>query len=146
MSPMKFPFGKSALRKAVERGIGKGNLAEELEELGDVVLKSKSDGEAVCWGLQQLHDLSPERLEKQTYSLARLFPEVEPDGDAIPVLAECGIPELLRLYEDIQTNPEAEKSDTLLFLLNIVAMYGTTEGALKEHHCVPFLRFRIGLD
>lgn len=131
MSPMKFPFVKSALRKAIERGIGKGNLAEELDELGDVVLKSKGDGQAVCWGLEQLHDLSPERLEKQTYSLARLFQEVEPDGDAIPVLAECGIPELLRLYEDIQTNSEAEKSDTLLFLLDIFAMYGTTEGALK---------------
>ena len=128
---MKFPFGKSALRKAIEKGIEKGDLEKELDEVGDIVLKTKGDAEAVCWGLEQLRALSPEQLEKQTNTLARLFQEVEPDGDAIPVLGERGILELLRLYDCIRSNPETEKSDTLFFLLKIFAMYGTTEGALK---------------
>lgn len=128
---MKFPFGKSALRKAIEKGIAKANLREELDELEAIVLKSKSDGEAVCWGLDQLRGLSAEQLDKQTYALAGLFQDVDPEGSAVAVLRESGIPELLRLYECIRSNPETETSDTLLFVLKIFALYATTEGTLK---------------
>jgi len=82
-----FPFGKNRLRKAIERGFVGGKLDEELEELGDLKLKSKADAEAVCWGLQQLQEGTTD-IGKKARVLTGLLQEVE-DGD-------CEAAEILR--------------------------------------------------
>jgi hypothetical protein len=125
-------FTKSRLKRALERGLATGNLEEEVRDLGEFALKTRADAEALFWGLQQLKPASPS-LAQDTYRLAVLFQKVA-DGecDAIPVLREYGIPELLRLYAEIEKSvPQEDNADTLLFILKILAMYGTTDGVLK---------------
>ncbi|MBI2924615.1 MAG: HEAT repeat domain-containing protein [Verrucomicrobia bacterium] len=128
---MNFLFGKSRLKRAIERGLANGRLREELMELGDLTLKSRADAEAVCWGLLQLAG-GTASLGQSAYALAGLFQDVE-DGecDAFEVLRERGIPELLRLFDLIQESPEEDDTNTLLFILKMLALYGTTGGTLK---------------
>jgi hypothetical protein len=127
-----FHFGKSRLKRAIEQGLANGKLSEELRELGDVTLKSRVDAEAVCWGLQQLAKGKRAELGQNAYALACLFQEVEDrECDAFEVLRERGIPELLRLFDEIQQSPTDDDSNTLLFILKVLAHYGTTEGTLK---------------
>jgi hypothetical protein len=127
-----FPFGKSRLKRTVERGLANGKLSEELRDLGDLTLKSSADADAVCWGLQQLAKGSTPKLSEDVYALAGLFQGVpDPECDAFEVLRERGIPELLRLFDEIQESPAEDDTDTLLFILKMLALYGTTEGTLK---------------
>jgi hypothetical protein len=86
---MNFLFGRSVLKKTIERGLSNGKLREELGELGELTLKSRADAEAVCWGLQQLDKGTATQLGQQTYALAGLFQNVK-DGDceAFEVLQE----------------------------------------------------------
>ena len=86
---MNFLFGKSRLRRAIEQGLAKGTLDDELRELGDVNLKSKADAEAVCWGLQQLVKGRTTELGRKAYALAQLFQQIEDEEcDAVQVLHE----------------------------------------------------------
>lgn len=129
---MSFLFGKSRLKRAIERGLASGNLKDELRELGDLTLKSRTDGEAVCWGLQQLGGGRTAKLGQNAYALAGLFQDVEDrETDAFEVLREHGISELIRLFDEIQESPEQDDTNTLLFILKMLALYGTTEGTLK---------------
>jgi hypothetical protein len=127
-----FLSGKGRLKKAIERGLASGTLREELRELGDLTLKSRADAEAVCWGLQQLEKGKTTKLGEAAYALAGLFQEVENrESDAFEVLRERGIPQLLRLFDEIIESPEEDDTNTLLFILKMLALYGTTEGTLK---------------
>lgn len=129
---MNFPFGKSRLKRAIEHGLANGNLSEELRELGDLALKSRADADAACWGLKELGKGKSANLGQNAYTLARLFQDVEDaECDAFEVLRERGIPELLRLFDEIQEAPAEDDANTLLFILKMLALYGTTEGTLK---------------
>lgn len=129
---MSFPFSKSRLKRAIEQGLANGKLSDELRELGDLALKSRADAEAVCWGLKQLGKGKSAKLGQSAYALAGLFQDVEDrECDAFEVLRERGIPELLRLFDEIQEAQAEEDADTLLFILKMLALYGTTDGTLK---------------
>jgi hypothetical protein len=128
---MNFPFGKSSLRRAIERGLEKGKLRDELKELGDIAIKSRTDAEDICWGLSQLNAGS-NKFGEQTYALAVLFQEIKDrKAPAFEVLQERGIPELLRLYDEITSKPGKNDTDTLFFILKIFGLYGTVAGTLK---------------
>lgn len=129
---MNFLFRKNRLKSAIERGFANGKLREELGELGDLTLKSRADAEAVCWGLQQLVKGKTTKLGDAAYALAGLFQDVEDrECDAFEALREHGIPELLRLFDEIAESQTEEETNTLLFILKVLALYGTTEGTLK---------------
>ena len=129
---MNFLFGRSRLKRAIEQGLAKGTLDDELRELGDFKLKSRADADAVCWGLQQLVKGRTKQLGEKAYALAGLFQQIEDEEcDAVQVLHEEGIPELLRLFDEIQSAPAGDESNPLLFILKILALYGTTDGTLK---------------
>jgi hypothetical protein len=101
-------------------------------ELGELTLKSRADAETVCWGLQQLAKGGTTKLGQETYALAGLFQNVEDrECGAFEVFRERGIPELLGLFDEIQQSPEEDDISTSLFILKILALYGTTEGTLK---------------
>src|SRR6185312_11594972 len=128
---MNLPFGRSRLRKAIERGLTNVKLSDELRELGDLTLKSRTDAEDVCWGLQKLNSGSSQ-LGQQTYALACLFQEVDGrDSEAFEALRERGVPELLRLYDEISAVISDSETDTLMFILKILGLYGTVAGTLK---------------
>ena len=128
---MNFRFVKSRLKRTIERGLADGNLREQLRELGDLTLKSRTDGEDVCWGLQKLNSNS-QQLANHAYALALLFQEVDDaDSHALEILRERGIPELLRIFDQILQAPADDEINTLLFILKILALYGTTDGTLK---------------
>lgn len=129
---MNFLFRKSRLKRAIEQGLTNGNLSNELRELGDLTLKSRSDGESVCWGLQQLGRGRTAKLGQNAYALAGLFQNVENrESAAFEFLREHGISELLRLFDEIRESTEKDDANTLLFILKMLALYGTTEGTLK---------------
>src|SRR5262245_19706566 len=100
---MKLPFGRNRLKRAIEQGLGSGNLSDELRELGELALRSRADAEAVCCGLEQLEKGKTGNLIENAYALAGLFQDVEDaECDAFEVLRERGIPELLKLFDEIQ--------------------------------------------
>jgi hypothetical protein len=128
---MNFFFGGNRVKNAIQRGLANGELRQELKELGELKLEKRADAEAICWGLEQLQPKSP-KLAEQTYALATLFQEIEGRNcAAFEVLQARGIPELLRLFDEIKARPEEDKTDALLFLLKILALYGTVNGTLK---------------
>lgn len=134
------PFSEGTLRKAIQRGLSKGNLDEELRDLGELTIESRADAEAVCWGLRQLNR-DTANLGEHAQALAHLFQHIE-DGDceAVEHFREEGIPELLRLFEELRESPETDGRDAMFFILRVLGMYGTTDGALKviEAARLPF--------
>jgi hypothetical protein len=134
------PFSEGTLKKAIQRGLSKGNLDEELRDLGELTIESRVDAEAVCWGLRQL-DGDTVNLSDHAQALAHLFQHIE-DGEceAVDYFREEGIPELLRLFEELQGSQEVDGHDAMFFILKMLAMYGTTNGALKviEAARLPF--------
>jgi hypothetical protein len=129
---MNFLFERNRLQKAIERGLANGKLKEELSELGDLTLRSRADAEAICWGLKRLGEGKGDNLGEDAYALAGLLQDVESrECDAFEVLRERGIPELLRLFEEVQKRGAENDTNTLLFILKVLALYGTTEGTLK---------------
>lgn len=127
---MNAPFTSNRLKNAIARGLASGDLTEELAELGEIKLKTESDAEAVCWGLQQLTRETPE-LPVLAHSFTSLFQNVtEPECEAIQTLLERGIPELIRVY-DLLEECDAGERNARLFILKVLALYGTTEGVLK---------------
>lgn len=127
-----FSFGKNRLKRCIERGLANGKLAEDLRELDDLKLKSRADAEAVCWGLRQFGSGRTKDLGDDMSALTGLFQEVEEEEcDAVGVLREEGIPELLRLFDELGELQEKDKASHQLFILKILALYATTQGALK---------------
>src|ERR1700722_4955016 len=124
--------GGSPLQLAIERGLKPGaNLVAELDALDDYKIKSKGDAAAICKALEALeggHIESPRRGDSPLYALARLFYRVAGKCAALDFLREHGIPPLLRLARKSH-DKRPEKQDELLFVLKILATYGTAEGA-----------------
>lgn len=129
---MNFPFAKSGLRKAIERGLASGKLKDELKELGEVTVKSRDEGEAICWGLRQLNTSDWKLLRENLRALAVLFQEVQSgSAPACEILRQEGIPELCRLFDGTIDAKSTDDTGVLLFVLKILAMYGTVEGTLR---------------
>lgn len=129
---MEFSFLKSRLKKAIERGLTTGELDEKLKELGEVAIKSRTDAEAICWGLDQLDNCEPKLMREHAYALAGLFQKIEgADCAAFEILQGQGIPVLLQIFDKINNARDPEDLDTLLFILKILGMYGTVDGTLK---------------
>lgn len=126
----------SPLRRALKRGLKPGgDLVEELSGLDDYVISSKRDAEAICQALSTLPgDRSPNTRHFSTplHELTGLFQDVE--GRQCPAFEELyeeGLPELIRIYDAMVDDASDEEVDDLLYVLKILAMYGSFEGAQK---------------
>ena len=129
---MNFTFWKSPLKQAIERGIASGKLREELSAFDDYEVRSKKDGEAVCWGLRQLQRSGSAPLSESAYQLAGLFLKVrDSDCAALEPLRSEGMSELIRLYDESRKAEESNSESNILYLLKVMAFYGTTGGVLK---------------
>lgn len=125
----------SPLRRAITRGMKPGgDLASELRGLGDYTIQSKKDAKAICEAIRSL----PKNSESipgdrpKLRELAALFQQVDgPESQAFGVLFQEGLPLLIQKYEAALQSGSADDVDELLFVLKILAMYGTREGAEK---------------
>jgi hypothetical protein len=130
---MNLPFLKSRLKKAIERGMVNGKLDEALEELDEITVKSRADGEAICSALRQLNTNGDRKLLRENIkTLSGLMDDVESgDVPACAVIREQGIPELCRLFDLLNATRTKEDDDTLLSILYTLAMCGTKEGTQR---------------
>jgi hypothetical protein len=128
MQPSKL---QHALRQGLEPG---GNLADELFRLGDYKIATVDDAHAVCEALEKfplVGKRSDEFFKDWTplHAVTALFQQVESE-EAFAVLFEHGIPHLLRLFDEMIDSP-GDDADALLFILKILGMYQSTEGAAR---------------
>lgn len=124
----------SPLRRAISRGLkADGNLVNELNELDDYSIQSRKDAKAICEALRTLPSDGPmgkSGFSSPLYAVSSLFQDVESaESPAFEVLYEEGLPELVRIFDETLAIGREEDEDDLLFLLKILAMYGSREGA-----------------
>src|SRR5687767_1761124 len=90
---------RTPLQLALQRGLEKGNLADEISELGDAAVKSRHDAEAICEvlaGIGRCEVARGDGFNSALRAIAGLFQEIESaECDACPVLRNRGVP-LLR--------------------------------------------------
>jgi len=124
---------KTPLQLALQRGMEKGNLAGEINELGEVTVRSRPDGEAICDVLAAIVRGEVARgdgFNSALHAVAGLFQEVDPEGsDVVAVLMNRGTPLLRQAAERVLAAGEEEQAGDVLFVLKVLAMYGTREGA-----------------
>ena len=124
--------GGTPLQLAIERGLKPGgDLVAELDDLDDYTIKSKRDAQAICKALEAVDQKAAgkrKRGESPLYKLAGLFQDVEGGSDACHHLRDHGIPVLLKLARKARTEEGFDESN-FLFVLKMLAAYGTTEGA-----------------
>ena len=126
----------SPLIRAIERGLKQdGDLVDELNGLDDYAIRSKEDAKAICETLSTLpteHSSVKSHSSSQLYALAALFQDVDGgDSPAFEVLYEEGLPQLIRIFDATIERGNEDDDDDLLFVLKILAMYGSLEGAEK---------------
>lgn len=126
----------SPLRRALKRGLKPGgDLVEELRGLDDYVITSKNDAEAICEALTTLPGdrvYNARHFSSPLHELTGLFQDVE--GRQCPAFEELyeeGLPELIRIFDAMVDDASEEEVDDLLYVLKILAMYGSFEGAQK---------------
>lgn len=126
----------SPLRRAIARGMKPGgDLVKELQGLDDYAISSKKDAKAICEALQSLSiaDCSSKSvLQSPLYALAGLFQDV--DGTDVPayeVLYLEGLPELVRMFDELMQTVDQDDPSDLLYVLKILAMYGAPAGTEK---------------
>ncbi len=123
----------SSLKLAIERGMGaEADLADELRALGDYTIRTRQDAEAICDALRRfpLSDSGRGGITSPLYALAGLFQDVEDQNDpAFAILQKRGTAELVRIADLLLREPPPDSEDDLLFLLKVLAMYGTRDGA-----------------
>jgi hypothetical protein len=116
-----------ALKRATQPG---GDLSEELRRLGDYSVNSEADAKALCQILSQLR--TREVVVggwRSSSSLVLLFQSVSgPDCPAFPILKQTGIPILISILDDALKDESHFDRDDMLFVLKILAMYGTPAG------------------
>ena len=122
---------KSALEDVLLRGDDpKVDLAHLLHELRDTPVKTKEEAEAICNLLKRL-PAGPATGEKpatsRLHAMTALFQEVETKA-AFGILAEKGVPELCRIFDQLADTKDEETVDDVLFLLEVLAMYRTEAG------------------
>jgi len=123
----------SPLQRAIARGMKpEGDLTDELSKLDDSPIRSRKDGKAICDALRNL-PLQPSSgnvFSSPLYALTGLFQKVEGrDAPAFKVLRDEGLPQLIRIFDAKIKNLDDKDADDLLFVLKILAMYGSREGA-----------------
>ncbi|MEW4564731.1 HEAT repeat domain-containing protein [Bremerella sp. JC770] len=126
----------SPLRRAIKRGLKPGgDLVEELRGLDDYVVSSKKDALAICQALETLpgdRTSNTRHFSTPLHELTGLFQDVDGRGcPAFEVLYEEGLPELARIFDEMVEDASEEEVDDLLYVLKILAMYGSFEGAQK---------------
>lgn len=124
--------GSSPLQLAIERGLKQGgDLVAELDELDDYTPKSKGDAKAICEALRQMDAgriQRPRQGRSPLYTIAGLFQDTESGSDACEFLRLNGTPLLIRLARKAWKEEDFDSSE-LLFVLKMLAAYGTPEGA-----------------
>ena len=123
----------SPLERAIARGMKPGgDLAEELSDLDDYNVRSRNDARAICKALRALPSPPSDKraITSPLFALTGLFQNVEgPEAPAFDVLYREGLPELIRIYKSKAEHPDDDETSDLLFVLKILAMYGSREGA-----------------
>ena len=125
------PVFMSSLQQAISRGMKPGgDIAKELSGLDDCTVRSRSDARAVCEALATLPLARPNQSWRKSalWKLATLFQSVE-HGGAVKVLLERGIPHLIRIFDALVDDADEVQADNLLFVLKILATYGSRDGA-----------------
>jgi hypothetical protein len=126
------PFKKSLLQLAISRAAKPGeDLATEVMKLTDYKISLRRDAEAICSLLEKIpYAIKDEKKYKSDlYALTGLFEQVEDfESDGFEVLAQVGIPELVRIAKASLARNDCD-DDTLLYVLKILNLYGSEEGA-----------------
>jgi hypothetical protein len=119
---------RSPLQLALERGLKPGgDVGAELRQLGDYPVKSQSDAEAICLALEHVARGAP--AASALHALTSLFQDV-PDAEceAFPILQQRGCPLLIQILDQGLRDENRHAANDLLFVLKVLAMYGTPEG------------------
>lgn len=122
------------LQAALQRGLtAGGDLVKELRELGDYVIESAEDATVVCRALETLLSRAPVPRKGAGSALrgtVGLFQCLESaECPAFGVLREQGTRLLIRIVDAGIRDSEIYQEDELLFVLKILALYATVEGA-----------------
>ena len=142
-------FGGDPLIEALEAGEGDdADLASLLSDLDEEerVVSTSQHAEAIIDLLKQA-PLNQETVHWNSaeYELASLFSEIESvDCDAFPILFKQGIPQLIRIYNELKNKGDPERDEDLIYLLLTCAKYQSSEatqliieaaqqGIAKEH-------------
>jgi hypothetical protein len=119
---------KSTLGAALARGLQTGDIHAELEKLGETVVKTRADGQAVCDAILDVlaKRCAPEQ-EGNCYlsELADLCQEVEgAECGAFPVIAGKGMPLLKQLTEQALNWPGTVKPGNVLLAVKVLSLFG----------------------
>lgn len=127
-------FFSTPLQRAIAAGMKpRGDLAEELGKLENYPIQSRKDAKAICDALRQLPLPAKEsETTSPLHVLTGLFQDVEGrDAPAFNVLRDEGLPQLIRIFNARVRQADNDEKDDLLFVLKILAAYGSHEGADK---------------
>lgn len=124
-------FG-TPLTRAIRRGLNPGSdLVDEIRGVGDYTIKSRKDAQAIVEALRTL----PNRSESESigtsalHCLTGLFQDVKStEVPAFAIMADDGIDELLRVYDQLFQEDAEEHAGDLMFILKVFAMYGSQRG------------------
>ena len=123
------------LQRAITRGMEPGNdLAEEIRKLQKYLVKSREDGTAIVEALKKFPDprYKTKSFISPLQSLVVLFQEVDGrDAPAFQVLRNDGIPQLIRIFDAMKNTADKREAEDVLFILKILAIYGTHDGAQR---------------
>ncbi|HVA49491.1 MAG TPA: hypothetical protein VNH11_24205 [Pirellulales bacterium] len=123
---------RTPLQRAIARGMKQdGDLAEELRTLGNYTIRSRKDAKAICGALDKLPLRSDgNHFSSPLHALTGLFRDVESgDVPAFEVLYDEGLPQLIRIFDARIRRVDDDDAEDLLFVLTILALYGSREGA-----------------
>lgn len=125
-------FFSTRLQSALRRGLAPGGrLDEELQSLGNYTVTAKKDALAVVAALKRFpDDLSWDAsgFASPLYQLADFLQDA--DGPAaIEVFRTEGRRELCRIFDALLARDAEKFADDLLFILKVLAMYGSRAGA-----------------
>ena len=123
----------SPLQRALSRGLTpNGDLGDEMQSLRDYKIRTKKDAQAIVRALSRLpsNDIQSSGYKSPLYTLIGLFQNVDgSDSPAFEVLSNAGTGELVRIFDEMKSSSDDDVQDDLLFLLKILTMYGTRDGA-----------------
>lgn len=125
----------SPLQRAIKQGMKPGSdLADELRKLDDSSIRSRQDAKSICeaLGTLPLHASDTAHFTSPLHALTGLFQQVESrEAPAFAVLHDEGLPQLIRIFDAKVQQLDEKDADDLLFVLKILALYGSRAGAEK---------------
>lgn len=119
------------LQKAITRGMEPdGDLSEELLALEDSSFRSTSDANFIVETLKRLPaEEKIDGMSSRLDELSSLFMDVDDESPAQKVLREKGIPELIRIFNEMGDQTDRARQNDQVGLLRIMAQFETREGA-----------------